>query len=61
MLFEAVLANLLEIRFGDNPGRSGRGGGVERKEVGSGGMEYETDAMSIDDLDRFHSLVQQLG
>ena len=58
---EAIVADLLKIRFGDNPGRPGGGGGVERQEVRPGGMEHETEALGIDDLDRLHPVVQQLG
>ena len=61
MPFETILADPIEIRFRDNPGRPARRAGIEREEVGPGGMEDETDAVSVDDLDRLHPLVQQLG
>jgi hypothetical protein len=58
---KAIVADPLEIRFGDNPGRPSGGGGVERQEVRSGGLKHKTKAIGIDDLDRLHLFVQQLG
>jgi hypothetical protein len=54
---KAIVADLLDILFGDDPGRPGRGGGVEREEIGPQGMEHETQAMCIENLDRFHLVV----
>ena len=61
MLLEPLVAHPFDIGFGHDPGRAADHGGVDREEVGPGGVEHEAQAMGIEDLDGLHLLVEQRG
>src|SRR5262249_1212132 len=58
---EAFLADLLDVLLGDDPGGTGGRRRVEEQEVRPRTVERETDPQRIADVDRLHSIVQQLG
>ena len=58
---KAVLADLLDVFLGHDPGGAGGRGGVEDQKVRPGAVQDEPHAMGVDDLHGLHPLVQNLG
>src|SRR4029453_9354007 len=58
---EAVLADLLDVLLWNDPGGAGGRRRVEEQEVRPRPVEREPHAQRIDDVDRLHPVVQQLG
>ena len=61
MLQEAVLADLLDVLLGHDPGGAGGEGAVEGHEVGPRLVQVEAHARGADDLHVLHLLVEQLA
>ena len=58
---KALVADLSEILFGNDPPHAAGQGGVDGEEVGPGRVEHKAHVMGIDDLDGLHLRVQELG
>src|SRR5262245_30731574 len=61
MPLKALVADPLDVLFGDNPSRPADHGGIDDEEVGPGGVEHDTQVMGVDDLDGLDPRVQLLG
>ena len=58
---EALVADFLDVLLRHDPARAGRGGAIERHEVGPRLAEHELDPARIDHLDVLDLVVEQLG
>ena len=59
-LLEAVVADLLDIGFGHDPGGTGGRGAVERHEVRPRLLQVQAHAARVHDLDLAHALLEDL-